>query len=177
MTGWRLPWQEKRAMRRSFGVALLLAMAPSPAYSQTVEGSLAGAVGGWSGGGAPAIGGVLGVGVSVTPFTVVEAEASLQGGPIAGGAVGGRVRFGRPSNGRRLLFLAAGLTRLTPFIEPSLSGWHAGGGIEFGADERRSVRFEVRDVVPHGSGSHFWTVRIGVIFRERTFTRSRDSGR
>jgi hypothetical protein len=61
--------------------------------------------------------------------------------------------------------LAAGLTRLTPSIEPSLSGWHAGGGIEFGAGERRTVRFEIRDVIPHEFGSNVWAVRIGVGFR------------
>jgi hypothetical protein len=143
----------------------MLAVLPSSAHSQTAEGWLAGSVGGWSGGGAPLIGGALGAGVSVTRFTVVEAEASLHEGFVVGVAAGWRVRLGHPSKGRRVPFLAAGLTRLTPFIEPPLSGWHAGGGIEFGAGERRTVRFEIRDVIPHEFGSHFWAVRIGVGFR------------
>jgi hypothetical protein len=152
-------------MRRALAVAFLLAVLPSSAHSQTTEGSLAGAVGGWSRGGAPLIGGALGIGVSVTRLTVVEVEASLHEGLVVGVMAGCRLRLGRPSKGRSVPFLTAGLTRLTPFIEPSFSGWHAGGGIEFRADERRSVRFEVRDVIPHGSGSHFWTVRVGVSVR------------
>jgi hypothetical protein len=152
-------------MRRLLAVAFLLAVLPSSARSQAAEACFAGAVAGWSRGGAPLIGGALGFGIGVTRFTVVEAEASLYEGLVVGVAAGWRLRLGRPSKGRGVPFLAAGLTRLTPFMAPSVNGWHAGGGIEFGADERRSVRFEARDVIPHESGSHFWTVRVAVSFR------------
>jgi hypothetical protein len=157
----------------AFSVVVVLAVA-SHVQAQSAEGYALGAAGGWNsdfGSAGQLFGGGVGAEFYMTPRFGVGGDVggftTENGGGLLSLSIDarGHLTSGRASQ-RAVPFVGGGYSRLL-FFEGADDAFNLSGGVDYRFSDSRGLRFEIRDMIRQERSftTHFWAVRVGVIFR------------